>query len=108
MANSKNNPIDHHALRLSADTLRALANPLRLRIIAMLLEQPSICVQNIYSELGVEQSIASQHLRILRQARLVYTTRKGKFVYYLLDEERLKKAGAIAGQLAALVGKPKP
>lgn len=108
MANSKNSPIDPHALRLSADTLRALANPLRLRIIAMLLEQPSICVQNIYSELGVEQSIASQHLRILRQARLVYTTRKGKFVYYLLDEERLKKAGAIAGQLAALVGKPKP
>ena len=103
MANSKNNTIDPLALRLSADTMRALANPLRLRIIAMLQEQPAICVQHIYSQLGIEQSIASQHLRILRQARLVHTTRKGKFVYYFLDEERLEKAGDIAGRLAALI-----
>lgn len=101
----KSSSLNHHLLRISTDIMRALAHPLRLRIIELLSRLKAANVQTIYQELGVEQSVASQQLRILRQAGLVITQRQGKFVYYLLQEERLKKAGLVATQLAELVQK---
>lgn len=96
-------PLDYHALRNANDLMRALAHPLRLRIIELLHNCPEASVQTIYTELGIEQSVASQHLRILRQASLVQTHRQGKFVYYLPDEQRLIKAAQISEKLAQLV-----
>lgn len=98
-------PLDINRLRVSTDIMRALAHPLRLRIIKLLAGHQSACVQTIYTELAIEQSVASQHLRILRQAGLLRTERKGKFVYYVLEQERLIRAGEVAGRLAALVSK---
>lgn len=82
--------------------MRALAHPLRLRMVALLQEQPLANVHTIYTTLQIEQSVASQHLRILRQAGIVVTKREGKFIHYQLQKQRLEKAGRIAGLLAAL------
>ncbi|GAB4495591.1 MAG: hypothetical protein OHK0019_25070 [Saprospiraceae bacterium] len=90
-------------LKSSSDIFRALAHPLRLRICAIIDEKNQACVQEIYDTLQIEQSVASQHLRILRQANLVHTRRSGKFVYYLLDYARLKRAERIAGLFAGYV-----
>jgi DNA-binding transcriptional ArsR family regulator len=49
--------------------------------------------------MDIEQSVASQHLRILRDAGLVYTQRRGKFVEYLLHEPLLLQAGLVAAKL---------
>jgi ArsR family transcriptional regulator len=68
----------------AADILRALAHPLRLRILAFIDEQESAMVHEIYQTLGIEQSITSQHLRILRDANLVEHHREGKFIRYRL------------------------
>lgn len=88
-------------LDLSTNIMRALAHPLRLRIVLLLHANRGICVQNIYSKLDIEQSVASQHLRILRDARLVYTERQGKFIHYRSNDELLVRAGAVASELAA-------
>ena len=83
-------------LEVSSTLLRALAHPLRLKILAFIDKHQSISVNKIYTSLDLEQSIASQHLRVLRLAELVKTEREGKFVHYSVDYARIEKAvGAI-------------
>lgn len=85
-------PMSGERLRPAALILRALAHPLRLNILRVIHEHNGVAnVGEIYSTLNIEQSIASQHLRILRQADLVKTRRDLKFVYYSLDYERLAR-----------------
>ncbi len=90
--------------KTSSDIFRALAHPLRLRICAIIDDKNPACVQEIYEALNIEQSVASQHLRILRQANLVRTRREGKFVNYLLDYERMSSAQKVAGHFAEFAG----
>lgn len=91
-------------LKSSSDIFRALAHPLRMRICAIIDDKNPACVHEIYDALKIEQSVASQHLRILRHANLVRTRREGKLVYYLLDYGKMESAGKIAGLFAGYVG----
>lgn len=86
-------------LEVSSGILRALAHPLRLRMLGMLYEQEPLSVHAIYTNLQIEQSVASQHLRILRDAQLVFTERQGKFVAYKVNSELLERAGQVVPQL---------
>ena len=81
--------IDQQELSLSAEVLRALAHPLRMRMLEFIDKHDEINVNRIYSTLGLEQSITSQHLRILRSAGLVTTERHGKFIHYRLRYGKL-------------------
>lgn len=79
-------------LRPAVRAIKALAHPVRLNIIRVIHENNgSANVGEIYSALQLEQSIASQHLRVLRQAALVNTRRDRKFIYYSLDYERIAR-----------------
>jgi len=79
-------------LRPAVRILRALAHPLRLQIIRVIDENDgSANVGQIFSALGIKQSITSQHLRILRHAELVRTRRDRKFIYYSLDYDRIAR-----------------
>jgi len=81
--------LDQGKLEVSAEILRALAHPLRLTIIEFIDGHASIHVNKIYNTLNLEQSITSQHLRILRKAKLVNTQREGKFIYYSLNYDKI-------------------
>ena len=81
-------------IEVSADVLRALTHPLRMRILEFIDESGTINVNKIYSSLNLEQSITSQHLRILRAAGLVETERRGKFIYYSIDYDKVTRATA--------------
>lgn len=94
---------DDRLLRSSSEIFRALAHPLRMRICGVIDERNAACVHEIFAALNIEQSVASQHLRILRQANLVHTRRKGKFIYYLLDYGKMENARKAAGLFAAFV-----
>lgn len=94
---------DDRQLRSSSDIFRALAHPLRMRICAFLDEKDSACVQEICHALQIEQSVASQHLRILRQANLARTRRAGKYIYYLLDYGKMENAQKAADLFATFV-----
>ena len=72
-------------LRVSSELMRALAHPLRLRILAFIDQHGTINVNKIYNTLKIEQSITSQHLRILRNAGVLNAEREGKFVRYSID-----------------------
>ena len=75
-----------------AQTFKALSDPTRLRLIRLLGEhRGALCVNALAHRLGASQSAVSQHLRVLRQARLILGTRHGYHVHYSLDQERLEQ-----------------
>ena len=81
--------INNEKLQLSSEILRALAHPLRLKILEFIDQNETINVNKIYNTLKLEQSITSQHLRILRLAGLVITQRDGKFIHYSIDYDKI-------------------
>lgn len=81
--------INGEKLQESSDILRALAHPLRMRILEFIDKHKTINVNKIYNTLKLEQSITSQHLRILRSAGIVITKRDGKFIHYSLDYSKI-------------------
>jgi DNA-binding transcriptional ArsR family regulator len=84
--------INNERLQVSSDVLRALAHPLRMKILEFIDKNKTINVNKIYNTLKLEQSITSQHLKILRASGLVHTHREGKFIHYTIDYPRLANA----------------
>ncbi|PZP47236.1 MAG: transcriptional regulator [Pseudopedobacter saltans] len=84
-------PIDYFQLKKAAMILRAMNHKLRLNIIQLIDQHKKLTVTEIYVKLRMEQSVASQHLAILRKANIVLTEREGKFIYYTLNYGRIKE-----------------
>lgn len=72
-----------------ADLFRALADPTRVQIVHMLVEQ-SRCVCDLARAIGVSEPTISQHLRRLRSLQMVHGQRRGKMVYYQLQDARVQ------------------
>lgn len=84
--------VDTDRLQTSSEVLRAVAHPLRMKILEFIDRNEEINVNQIYNTLGLEQSITSQHLRILRQVDIVNTEREGKYIHYSINYEKLGDA----------------
>ncbi|MBF6174724.1 ArsR/SmtB family transcription factor [Nocardia blacklockiae] len=93
--------------------LRALANPLRLQLLAWLrdpeqhfpveraiadMNEVGVCVSHIQEKVGLAQSTVSAYLAELERAGLVRSTRVGKWTHYKRDEERIAQLVAELGQ----------
>ena len=92
--------LDYSDLRKAVLVLRAVNHKLRQRVIDLLEENESMTVTDIYIKLRLEQSVASQHLAVLRRAGVVLTDRQGKFIFYSLDKERLAQIMRLVEELA--------
>lgn len=99
--NLKDATVNLGNVRKAQLTFRALNHKLRQQIMVLLDENGKITVTEIYVKLRIEQSVASQHLAILRKARIVTTTRDGKFIYYSVNYEKLNFINNKAEELAA-------
>ena len=82
--------VDFVNLKKAAMILRALNHKLRQQIVKLIDENKKLTVTEIYIKLRLEQSVASQHLAILRRAGVVKTTRDGKFIYYSVNASRIE------------------
>lgn len=92
--------IDQPRAEAMAPVLAALADPVRLRIVSMLLAAPegSACGCDLEGPLGLSQPTVSHHLKVLREAGLVAGERRGRWVHYHVVPERLNEiAGALTG-----------
>ena len=83
--------IDFLHMKKASMILRALNHKLRQQVIKLLDEHHKMTVTEIYVKLRLEQSVASQHLAILRRAGIVGTKREGKFIYYSINYARVKE-----------------
>jgi DNA-binding transcriptional ArsR family regulator len=79
-----------------SEIFKALSVDTRLKIIELLKSRGPLGVTAIADELDVTPSAVSQHLRVLRQAGLVDSERRGYWVPYSIDEEAL---GSCCGML---------
>lgn len=86
-------------VKKAALVLRAINHKLRQQILKQIDEHSRITVTELYVKLRLEQSVASQHLAILRRAGFVTTTREGKFIYYSINTERLKEVNKLVNNL---------
>lgn len=93
--------IDFIHMKKAAMILRALNHKLRQQMIKLLDESKKMTVTEIYVKLRLEQSVASQHLAILRRAGIVITQREGKFIYYSVNYNRVKEVNGFVEQLVA-------
>ena len=82
--------MDYHNLKKAALVLRALNHKLRQQIIKLIEDENKLTVTEIYVRMRLEQSVASQHLAILRLAGIVVTERDGKFIYYTINKKRIE------------------
>ena len=80
-----------------AEQLKALGEPLRLRIVSALRAGPQ-SVSELAETLDVELVTVSHHLGILRSARLVQTKRKGRFILYSLHAGVFQPASTSRGK----------
>lgn len=99
--NPGNTPVKVDLLNVkkAAIILRAINHKLRQQILRLLDEHTRLTVTEVYIRLRLEQSVASQHLAILRRAGFVKTERDGKFIYYMVNTERLETVNQFVDNL---------
>jgi ArsR family transcriptional regulator, arsenate/arsenite/antimonite-responsive transcriptional repressor len=88
-----------------ADRFKALGDPTRLAIINQLAGADEVCVCHLVPDAGLSQPTISHHLRLLRDAGLVTSERRGTWAYYRLVPEAIAE---LAGALATLAARPVP
>ena len=72
----------------TAAVLKALGEPTRFRIFACLLERKH-CVRSLSKKLGITESAVSQHLKLMREAGMIYGEKYGYHTHYLPRQEVL-------------------
>ncbi|MBU2977163.1 metalloregulator ArsR/SmtB family transcription factor [Alteromonas sp. C1M14] len=81
----------HAMLAHAADAeryLKQLANKTRLMVMCSLLEE-ELSVTDLLKRIPVTQPVLSQHLALLRDAKMVATRRDGQTIYYRLADDRV-------------------
>ena len=74
---------------LIAPMFKALGDPVRLRLASLIASQPEVCVCDLTGEFTLGAPTISHHLRVLREAGLVHSERRGTWVYYSIRHENI-------------------
>jgi ArsR family transcriptional regulator, arsenate/arsenite/antimonite-responsive transcriptional repressor len=96
-------PLDSDAAHHLAEIFKALADPTRVAIVNRLAAGEACCVCDLTDAFELAQPTVSHHLRILRDAGLVSSERRGTFAYYVLVPDAIERlrgvfsAPALAG-----------
>jgi len=75
------------AMKHLAQTIKALSDPIRLRIILLLQAEGELCVCDLMAVLKLPQSTVSRHLAYLKRSCWVDTRRQGLWMHYTLSRE---------------------
>jgi len=82
--------------------LQAVADPVRWAVLTMLTEAPR-CVCKLQEQIPIAGNLLSYHLKVLREAGLVTTSRRGRWVdYALADDAAARMRAALPGAALAV------
>jgi ArsR family transcriptional regulator len=73
--------------------LQAVADPVRWTVLAMLVEAPR-CVCKLQEQIPIAGNLLSYHLKVLREAGLVTTSRRGRWIDYTLAHDASERMRA--------------
>jgi ArsR family transcriptional regulator, zinc-responsive transcriptional repressor len=82
-------PVPSGDLGRASDLFKALSAPVRLALLTELDRSGPLCVHELVSRLGSPQPLVSHHLRILREADVVRSVRRGKEVEYAIADSHV-------------------
>jgi ArsR family transcriptional regulator, arsenate/arsenite/antimonite-responsive transcriptional repressor len=73
-----------------AGAFKVLADPVRLRLLSLVASRPDgVCACEVVEPLGRSQPTVSHHLKVLREAGLLESERRGPWVWYRVVPERV-------------------
>lgn len=78
-------------IHIAARSMKAMAHPLRLKILCIVGCRTEVCVQDIVDRVGTSQSNISQHLSILRDKGILAFRKDANKVYYRVADARIVK-----------------
>ncbi|MGN6474858.1 MAG: ArsR/SmtB family transcription factor [Mycobacteriales bacterium] len=78
-----------------AGLMKALSDPVRLRLMSMIAAADEVCVCELMAPFDVSQPTISHHLKVLRSAGLVDSERRGTWVYDRAEREALESLGGL-------------
>lgn len=81
---------DPEKLKRVARTMKTISHQTRLTIIELLLEKGKLSVKEIYEQVGISQSNASQHLKALEDVRVLGSVREGKNIFYYIQNRNIR------------------
>ncbi len=89
-------PLTQRAAADLAPMFKALGDPVRLRLLSLIASTGSeACVCDLNDAFDLSQPTISHHLKVLREAGLVTSERRGTWVYYRLHPEALTRLAAV-------------
>ena len=91
--------LDEQNIARAKNIYRAINHPLRWQILALIHRRERVTVTEIYKTLQIEQSVASQHLSVLRKEGLVSTDRLHRHIFYSVNYTRIKQLHGISERL---------
>lgn len=91
---------EDYSLKEMAELMGVLGVESRLRIITLLRDYQSLCVNSLACHLEISQSAVSQHLRILHYSGLVTSHKDGYYTHYSLNREKLDNSIKLLTQLS--------
>jgi len=84
--------IKFEVLESTADVMKSLAHPVRLAIIDLLKDNPTLSVTNIQESLNIEQAAASYHLLQMKSKGILRSSKKANMVFYRIENKKALKA----------------
>jgi ArsR family transcriptional regulator len=96
------------ARNLTLDVFCALADPVRLELLAHIAARGPLCVCHLEEAVPYSQSRISKHLGVLRRAGLVSSRRDRNWVYYSVNRDALETARDFVDQLEQSITLPRP
>jgi ArsR family transcriptional regulator len=90
-------PIDEASAARLAQVFKALGDPARLRLVSLIgvRQGGEVCVCELTSAFDLTQPTISHHLKVLREAGLIKSERRGTWVYYRLVPAALERMAAL-------------
>ena len=82
-----------------ASQFKAFSEPVRLRILYLLLENEEVCVCDLVQSLALTQSVVSRHLAYLKNNQLIESRREGTWVYYKIKASQIPLIRALLSNL---------
>jgi len=90
-------PINEAAAAGLAQVFKALGDPVRLRLVSLIgaHQGGQVCVCDLTDAFDLTQPTISHHLKVLREAGIITSERRGTWVYYRLEPAALERMGAL-------------
>jgi ArsR family transcriptional regulator len=101
-------PLSQAQAEQVAPLLKALAEPVRLRLMSLVASHPGgeACVCDLNDAFDLSQPTISHHLKVLHEAGLLARDKRGVWVYYRARTEALAALGALIGSPDAAAARP--